>query len=92
MQRSDRQRQGERHHATHDLAGTNLERAGDYNQRVTLQAIRVNGQLTRVDLAKLTGLGCVRRSRRKQLQPRCMTVSSPTNHAQTSRRRGDGRG
>jgi predicted NBD/HSP70 family sugar kinase len=38
------------------LAGTNLERAGDYNQRVTLQAIRVNGPITRVDLARLTGL------------------------------------
>ncbi len=38
------------------LAGTNLERAGDYNQRVTLQAIRVNGPVTRVDLAQLTGL------------------------------------
>ncbi|HEU4655254.1 MAG TPA: ROK family transcriptional regulator [Steroidobacteraceae bacterium] len=38
------------------LAGTNLERAGDYNQRVTLQAIRVNGEMTRVDLARLTGL------------------------------------
>jgi predicted NBD/HSP70 family sugar kinase len=38
------------------LAGTNLERAGDYNQRVTLQAIRVNREMTRVDLAKLTGL------------------------------------
>src|SRR3954468_8675015 len=38
------------------LAGTNLERAGDYNQRVTLQAIRVNGPITRVDLAQITGL------------------------------------
>lgn len=38
------------------MAGTNLERAGDYNQRVTLQAIRVNGPITRVDLARLTGL------------------------------------
>jgi predicted NBD/HSP70 family sugar kinase len=52
----ERPRSAERHRATHTLAGTNLERAGDYNQRVTLQAIRVNGQLTRVDLAKLTGL------------------------------------
>lgn len=38
------------------LAGTNLERAGDYNQRVTLQAIRVNGPITRADLAQITGL------------------------------------
>ncbi len=29
------------------LSGTNLERAGDHNQRVTLQAIRVNGPITR---------------------------------------------
>jgi predicted NBD/HSP70 family sugar kinase len=38
------------------LAGTNLERAGDYNQRVTLQAIRLNGPITRAELAQLTGL------------------------------------
>lgn len=38
------------------LSGTNLERAADHNQRVTLHAIRVNGPLTRVDLAKITGL------------------------------------
>ena len=38
------------------LAGTNLERAADYNQRVTLQAIRVNGEITRQDLARITGL------------------------------------
>lgn len=38
------------------LSGTNLERAGDHNQRVTLQAIRVNGPITRVDLAGITGL------------------------------------
>jgi hypothetical protein len=29
------------------LSGTNLERAADHNQRVTLHAIRVNGPLTR---------------------------------------------
>ncbi|MES1201793.1 MAG: ROK family transcriptional regulator [Pseudomonadota bacterium] len=39
-----------------DLSGTNLERAGDYNQRVMLQAIRVNGPITRADLASMTGL------------------------------------
>src|SRR3546814_4654679 len=38
------------------LSGTNLERAADHNQRVTLHAIRVNGPLTRVDLAAITGL------------------------------------
>jgi predicted NBD/HSP70 family sugar kinase len=39
-----------------DLSGTNLERAGEYNQRVILQAIRVNGPLTRADLADMTNL------------------------------------
>ncbi|KTF68751.1 MULTISPECIES: ROK family transcriptional regulator [unclassified Sphingomonas] len=38
------------------LSGTNLVRAADHNQRVTLHAIRVNGSLTRVDLAQITGL------------------------------------
>jgi predicted NBD/HSP70 family sugar kinase len=38
------------------LSGTNLERAGDHNQRVTLQAIRVGGPITRTDLAEITGL------------------------------------
>src|SRR3979411_2095445 len=38
------------------LSGTNLERAGDHNQRVTLHAIRVNGPITRTDLVSLTGL------------------------------------
>lgn len=38
------------------LSGTNLERAADHNQRVTLHAIRVNGSLTRVELAEITGL------------------------------------
>jgi predicted NBD/HSP70 family sugar kinase len=38
------------------LAGTNLARAGDYNQRVVLQAIRSHGELTRGKLAKITGL------------------------------------
>lgn len=39
-----------------NLSGTNLERAGDHNQRVTLHAIRVNGPVTRTDLALMTGL------------------------------------
>lgn len=38
------------------LSGTNLERAADHNQRVTLHGIRVLGPLTRVELAGLTGL------------------------------------
>ncbi len=38
------------------LSGTNLERAGDHNQRVTLQAIRVDGPITRADLGQITGL------------------------------------
>ncbi len=38
------------------LSGTNLERAGDHNPRVTLHAIRVNGPITRAELAAITGL------------------------------------
>ncbi|MEC4591804.1 MULTISPECIES: ROK family transcriptional regulator [Nitrospirillum] len=38
------------------LSGTNLERAGDHNQRVMLQAIRVSGPITRAELATITGL------------------------------------
>ena len=38
------------------LSGSNLQRAGDYNQRVTLHAIRVNGPVTRTALAQQTGL------------------------------------
>ncbi|ESQ92392.1 ROK family transcriptional regulator [Asticcacaulis benevestitus DSM 16100 = ATCC BAA-896] len=39
------------------LSGTNLERAGDHNQRVTLQAVRAAGApITRADIADLTGL------------------------------------
>ncbi len=38
------------------LSGTNLTRAGDYNQRVTLQAIRANGSATRAELTTITGL------------------------------------
>lgn len=57
MEGLNRQRRAQRNRAQGEsLAGTNLERAGDYNQRVTLQAIRVNGPITRVDLAALTGL------------------------------------
>ena len=39
-----------------NLSGTNLERAGDHNQRVTLHAIRVKGPVTRTDLSQMTGL------------------------------------
>jgi predicted NBD/HSP70 family sugar kinase len=38
------------------LSGTNLTRAGDHNQRVTLHAVRVNGPVTRTDLVHRTGL------------------------------------
>jgi predicted NBD/HSP70 family sugar kinase len=38
------------------LSGTNLARAGDHNQRVTLHAVRVNGPVTRTDLVSKTGL------------------------------------
>jgi predicted NBD/HSP70 family sugar kinase len=38
------------------LSGTNLERAGDYNQRVVLQAIRLHAPITRAALARTTGL------------------------------------
>jgi len=38
------------------LSGTNLARAGDYNQRVVLQAIRTNGEASRADLTRITGL------------------------------------
>jgi predicted NBD/HSP70 family sugar kinase len=38
------------------LSGTNLVRAGDHNQRVTLHAVRVNGPVTRTELAQKTGL------------------------------------
>jgi predicted NBD/HSP70 family sugar kinase len=44
------------HEGSTHLSGTNLERAGDHNQRVTLHAIRVNGPITRTDLADITGL------------------------------------
>ena len=39
-----------------ELSGTNLVRAGDHNQRVTLHAIRINGPVTRNDIAVMTGL------------------------------------
>jgi predicted NBD/HSP70 family sugar kinase len=57
MQTHDRVRRGAHRTPKHgSLAGTNLERAADYNQRVTLQAIRLNTEITRLDLARITGL------------------------------------
>jgi predicted NBD/HSP70 family sugar kinase len=38
------------------LSGTNLVRAGDHNQRVTLHAVRVSGPVTRTELVSKTGL------------------------------------
>jgi len=38
------------------LSGTNLERAGDYNQRVVLQVIRRNPDITRTEIATMTNL------------------------------------
>lgn len=38
------------------LSGTNLERGSDHNLRVTLQAIRLNAPITKVELAEITGL------------------------------------
>lgn len=38
------------------LSGTNLERAGDYNLRTVLQAVRLSRDTTRVAIAQQTGL------------------------------------
>ncbi len=38
------------------LSGTNLERAAEYNQRIVLQAIRMADEITRAELAALSGL------------------------------------
>mgnify|MGYP006157779165 CR=1 FL=1 len=38
------------------LSGTNLERGSSHNLRVTLQAIRLNAPVTKVELAEITGL------------------------------------
>ena len=57
-ERASLTRHDSRPHALGDtLSGTNLERAGDHNQRVTLQAIRAaGGPITRAEIAELTGL------------------------------------
>jgi len=38
------------------LSGTNLERGSSHNLRVTLQALRLNAPVTKVELAEITGL------------------------------------
>ncbi len=38
------------------LSGTNLARAGDYNQRVVLQTIRMSAHVTRAEIVERTGL------------------------------------
>lgn len=38
------------------LSGTNLERGSSHNLRVTLQAVRLNAPVTKVELAEITGL------------------------------------
>jgi predicted NBD/HSP70 family sugar kinase len=43
-------------HGGASLSGTNLERAGDYNQRVALQSIRIGAAKTKQEVAALTGL------------------------------------
>jgi predicted NBD/HSP70 family sugar kinase len=45
-----------RPHRGASLSGTNLERAGDHNQRVALQSIRIGAAQTKQDIATLTGL------------------------------------
>lgn len=37
-------------------SGTNLEHAKAHNRRVIIEAIRLNGELTRAELARLTAL------------------------------------
>ncbi|MCJ2184750.1 ROK family protein [Novosphingobium sp. 1949] len=44
------------HRLSVSLSGTNLARAGDYNQRIVLQAIRLAGETTRQLLVRQTGL------------------------------------
>jgi len=55
-QRSPHASEVSRGHRARNVSGTNLKRAGDHNQRVTLHAIRVSGPVTRADLARMTGL------------------------------------
>ncbi len=38
------------------LSGTNLARAGDYNQRIVLQAVRLADHITRAEIVEQTGL------------------------------------
>jgi len=39
-----------------DLSGSNVERAGDHNQRAVLQGIRLGGPITKTELTAITGL------------------------------------
>lgn len=41
---------------SNNVSGTNLEHARSHNRRVVIEAIRLNGQLTRADIARLTSL------------------------------------
>ena len=58
--------------------GSNHVGMRQFNERVVLQAVRLNGSLPKADLARLTGLtlelsdtlsGLVRRSRRRRTRP-----------------------
>lgn len=56
-ERIERRQEPRTHGLGDSLSGTNLERAGDHNQRVTLQAVRAAGApITRAEIADLTGL------------------------------------
>ncbi len=54
--RTETQADGRETRLSRSLSGTNLERAGDYNLRTVLQAVRLNGDTTRVAIAQQTGL------------------------------------
>jgi len=49
-------RRSRQSHDRASLSGTNIERAGDYNQRVALQSIRVGLAKTKQEVAAYTGL------------------------------------
>jgi predicted NBD/HSP70 family sugar kinase len=68
---------------TPNLSGTNLERAGDHNQRVTLHAIRVSGPVTRSDLALTTGLtaAAIANITKRLLQDRLVLEAGTTRGA-----------
>ena len=68
---------------TRNLSGTNLERAGDHNQRVTLHAIRVSGPVTRTELASTTGLtaAAIANITKRLLQDRLILEAGTTRGA-----------